>query len=135
MRQRRGQLEQRFRRQLEQVVRTRLGLTDSQMDQLRAVNQRYIAERRGLGARERQLRQALRAELQPGVAADQAHVGALMDSLLAQQRARLDLVQREQHDLSAFLTPVQRVRYYALQEQIRRRVERMRQGQRPPPAP
>ncbi len=115
--------------QFERIVRQRLQLTDAQVTQLRATNQRFAPQRRDLQMRERQIRQAMRAELQPGGAPDEKRLGTLVDSLFALQHERIDMLQSEQRELATFLTPSQRVRYYALQEQLRRRVEAMRQRQ------
>lgn len=120
-------LEQRVRERFEEIVRQRLQLTQDQMRRLRETNQRFGGQRRVLSDQERELRVAIRAELAPGHTADQTHVAALADSLIAVQRQRLDILQAEQRDLAGFLTPVQRVRYYALQEQLRRRVDQIRQ--------
>jgi hypothetical protein len=120
-------LEQRIRERFAHVVQTRLALTDAQMAQLRATNQRFGGRRRALSVSERGVRQSLQGELRPGVAANQAHVSALMDSLLAIQRERLDLVQEEQRELAGYLTPVQRVRYYALQQALRKRLDQLQQ--------
>lgn len=125
----RQQLLQRIRVQFEQIVRRRLQLTDDQLARLRETNRRFAPQRQALAGHERNIRQAIRAELQPGVPTDEHHVAVLMDSLFAIQRERLDMVQSEQRELATFLTPSQRVRYYALQEQLRRRVEAMRQAQ------
>ncbi len=124
---RRQMLVQRIRERFEQVVRQRLQLTDTQMVRLRETNARFDGERRALTERERSVRQQMRQQLIPGVAADQDRLATLIDSLFAIQRQRLDLVEQEQRDLSAYLTPVQRVQYYALQEQLRRRLEQFRQ--------
>lgn len=67
---------------------------------------------------ERQLRQGLWRVAKERVA-------AALDRLLQVQRSRLDIVAEEQRDLAAFMTPVQRARYAALQEQLRRRVQTM----------
>ena len=53
-------------------------------------------------------------------------MAAALDRVLQLQRQRLDLMADEQKDLAGFLTPVQRAKYAALQEQIRRRVENAR---------
>jgi hypothetical protein len=42
----------------------------------------------------------------------------------------VDLVAREQKELGAFMTPLQRAKYMALQEQVRRRFEQMARAQR-----
>lgn len=124
---RRQALVQAIRQRFEQVVRQRLQLNDTQMVKLRETNARFEGERRALTERERWVRQQMRAQLVPGVAADQNRVAALIDSLFALQRDRLDLLQREQRELAGYLTPLQRVQYYALQEQLRRRLEQVRQ--------
>jgi hypothetical protein len=124
---RRKLLEQRVRQRFEQIVRERLQLTDDQMRQLRQTNQRFATQRRTLTEQERGLRSEIRRELTPGVAANQAHVAAITDSLFAIQRQRLDMAQAEQKELATYLSPVQRVRYYGLQEQLRRQMELIRQ--------
>jgi hypothetical protein len=130
----RQRLEQRVRERFEQIVRQRLQLTDDQMQKLRQTNQRFAGQRRTLTEQERGLRSEIRRELQPGVAANQTHVAALTDSLFAIQRQRLDMAQAEQKELATYLSPVQRVRFYGLQEQLRRRLEMIRQ-RRQGPAP
>jgi hypothetical protein len=122
----RQQLEQRLRMRVEQVVRQRLHLNDEQMQRLRQSNSRWAPRRRELATRERGIRAEMRQELRAGGTADQQHLSVLIDSLFVLQRSRLDMLQDEQRELSTFLTPEQRVRYYALQEQLRRRVEAMR---------
>jgi predicted ATPase with chaperone activity len=122
-------LEQRFRQRMGAIVRERLALTDAQAQQLGDVSRRFEQERRTLAIRERALRLQLRDELQAGEAANQERVGRALDRMLELQRTRIDLLQREQAELSRFLTPVQRARYVALQEQLRRRIEEARRQQ------
>ena len=124
--QQRAMLEQQVRQRIAAVVKDRLRLTEDQMRRLEETNRRYDGERRALFLRERDARRALREELAAGDRANQSHVAALIDQLLQAQRQRLDLVEREQRDLAAFLTPVQRAKFLALQDQIRRRVSEMR---------
>ncbi len=125
----RQQLEQRVRQRFEQIVRTRLQLTDQQVVELRQTNERFAAPRRALAERERGLRHAMRQELRDTGPRNQGLLAAQIDSILAIQRTRLDLLASEQRELSRFLTPAQRVQYYALQEQLRQRVEQMRRQQ------
>ena len=122
-----GQLEQRVRERIAAVVQTRLQLTDDQMQRLRDVNAKYEAQRRKLVADERDARIVVRAELQRGKQGDQARISDAVDRMFKTQRARIDLAEQEQHDLAAFMTASQRAGYLALQEQIRRRVDEMRQ--------
>ncbi|HEX4935199.1 MAG TPA: Spy/CpxP family protein refolding chaperone [Gemmatimonadaceae bacterium] len=123
----RAQLEQRFRERFEGVLKERLALSDEQLQQMRAVNARLDGKRRELFAEERDVRRAMRDALQgPEDPATQERVAQLMERALRVQRARLDLLESEQRELAAFLTPVQRARFLGLQEQLRRRAEEMR---------
>jgi Spy/CpxP family protein refolding chaperone len=124
-----AQLEQRLRQRLGAVVRKRLQLTDDQFQKLTETNRKYERQRRALVQQETQVRRALRAELSSGDQADQQHVADLMNQLVTVQQQRLALLSQEQQDLSTFLTPVQRAKYVAIEEQIRRRVEQLRQRQ------
>ena len=124
--QERAALEQRFRENFAAEVKKRLQLTDEQMTKLMAVNQRLDAQRRQLFQQEREARIALRAELakaDDGVS--QPRVAELLDTVLRIQRSRLDLVEREQRELAAFLTPVQRARFQAFVELVQRRMDDM----------
>jgi Spy/CpxP family protein refolding chaperone len=121
-----GLLEQRLRQRLGVIVREQLGLDDAQARRLGDVSARYERERRALALRERELRQQLRDELQGGDQANQDRVARALDRMLEVQQSRLDIVQREQKDLAAFLTPVQRAKYLVLQDQVRRRLEEAR---------
>jgi uncharacterized protein YlxW (UPF0749 family) len=51
-----------------------------------------------------------------------------LDTLLQLERQRIDLLESEQKELATFLTPLQRAKYQALQEQLRRRLEALRVG-------
>lgn len=121
----RAQLERRFRQMLYQVTRRRVGLTDAQMNRLMPINQRFETERRGIQRQERETRLALREAMRDSTHADQARITGYLDKLVDLQRQRVELVSREQRDLAEFMTPLQRARYTALQEQVRRRIEQM----------
>lgn len=119
-------LEQRVRRRMATVVKERLGLSDDQMRRLGEVNRDIEGQRRLLTQQERDLRVGLRAELIRGDSASQDRVARLVDQLIEVQRRRIDLLSREQRALAAFMTPVQRAQYLAIQDQVRRRMEEMR---------
>lgn len=126
---RRDSLEQALRQRFERRVQQVLGATDEQMRRLVPINRRFEGERRAMMVRERGVRAELRQAL--GAATpDEARVGRLLDTLLSLQQTRLELVEREQRELAAVLTPSQRARYLVLQEEIRRRVEGMRDERR-----
>ena len=129
-----GALEQRVRQRLGAIVREQLGLDEAQARRLGEVSARYERERRALALRERELRLQLRDELQGGEQANQERVSRALDRMLEVQRSRVDIVQREQKDLAAFLTPVQRAKYLVLQDQVRRRLEEARRAREAAPA-
>jgi len=119
-------LELQFRERLAEVVKRRLSLNDTQMQQLGRVNDRFERDRMLLLRDERRARQALRAEVLAGDSADQAKVSGLIDRLLTIQRRRLDLTESEQRELSGFMTPTQRAKYFAIQDELRQRLENLR---------
>jgi hypothetical protein len=122
----RQQLEARLRQRLWGITKNRVGLTDAQMTTLAQTSRSFDQRRRGLALEERQQRQLLRREILAGSAADQAQVSTALDRVLHIQRERIDLQIEEQHAFAEFMTPVQRARYAALQEQLRRRAENLR---------
>ena len=119
-------LERQFRERFAEVVKRRLTLDDTQMQQLGRVNDRFERDRMQLLRDERRARQALRAEVLAGDSADQKKVAGLLDELLTIQRRRLDLTESEQRELAAFMTPTQRAKYFAIQDQLRQRLEKLR---------
>ena len=119
-------LEQRVRQRMAAVVQQRLGLTADQMRRLGDVNRDMEGQRRLLQEQERDVRVGLRAEVLRGDSASQDRVSRFVDQLIDVQRRRIDLLAREQRALASFMTPVQRAKYLALQDQLRRRMEEMR---------
>jgi hypothetical protein len=84
------------------------------------------SQRRLLQEQERDVRVGLRTEVMRGDSANQDRVARFVDQLIDVQRRRIELLSREQRALAAFMTPVQRAQYLAIQDQVRRRVEEMR---------
>lgn len=131
---RRAQMEQQFQRNLSRIAKRQIGLTDEQMVKLQQTSRRFDERRRALAVEERTLRATLRRELlsetnSEGVGsgnADQTVVATALDRVHQVQRERVDLQVEEHRALAAFMTPVQRARYAALQEHVRRRVEALR---------
>jgi periplasmic protein CpxP/Spy len=124
---RRRTLEQMVRQRWMTVVQNRLQLTDAQMDRLKETNRHFSKQRGQLNQAEHGVRQEMRGQLTGTATADDKRLAVLIDSLLDLQRQRLEIVREEQHELSLFMTPLQRVRYLALQEQLRQRIEALRQ--------
>ncbi len=131
---RRAQMEQQLRQNLWRITRQRVGLSDAQMTQLEQTSRRFDERRRALMVEERAQRLTLRRELLADAKADHARVAAALDRLQQLQRQRVDLQIEEQREFATFMTPVQRAKYAALQEQVRRRVDALRR-QRPDSGP
>lgn len=127
---RRQQMERQLRQRLWQVTKEQVGLTDAQMSKLGETTRRFDARRRTLNQKERAERVTLRQQIEAGDRADQTRVAAALDQLIQLQRERVELQAEEQHELAGYMTPLQRARFAALQEQVRRRVEALRR-QRP----
>ncbi|MEP6506912.1 MAG: hypothetical protein ABJC63_01700 [Gemmatimonadales bacterium] len=125
---RRTQLEKQLRQRTGDMVRRRLGLNDDQMGKLQSTNQNFEKQRMDLTSRERETRRALRSELVAADGANQAKVGQLLDQSIHLQRQRLDLLQTEQRELGKFLSPVQRARYFGIQNELRKRAQEVRAG-------
>lgn len=123
----RDSLEARVRQRMAEVVRRQLGLSNDQMRKLAETNRRFEVQRRELLSRERDVRMDLRDEMESGDTTRQAQVSRLLDQMLVVQRQRIDQLETEQKELATFLTPIQRAKYFAMEEQIRRRVTEMRE--------
>jgi hypothetical protein len=125
----RANLEQQVRERIAQVTKQRLGVTDAQMTKLQETNRKYDEKRRILVDQERDVRMSLRDEMLRPDSARQGQVAALLDRVIKTQRQRVDIQEAEQKELAGFLTPLQRAKYFALEQQVRQRVNQMRQAQ------
>jgi hypothetical protein len=125
-RMRRQQLEQQLRQNFWRISKQRIGFTDEQMRRLDETSRRFDVQRRAMFQDERAQREILRTEILADTRADQARVAAALDRLLQIRRQRIDLESEEQREFATFMTPIQRAKFAALQEQVRRRVEALR---------
>jgi periplasmic protein CpxP/Spy len=114
------QLEQRVRERIALILKERLALTDEQSRRMSDLWVRLEPERRELNRDERETRAALRAELLAGSQGNEARIRELMDRVSTLDRKKLDLRDREQQELAQFLSPGQRARFFALQDELRR---------------
>jgi hypothetical protein len=124
----RDSLEERVRSRMAQVMRTQLGLNDEQVRRLQATNRRFETQRRELFERERRVRIELRAAIEIGDSTQDARIAPLLDQTIQLQRQRLDLQEAEQKELATFLSPLQRAKLYGFEEQMRRRIQEMREN-------
>ena len=125
----RQRMERQLQQRMEQVVRTRLGLSDDQVMRLREASRKFEDDRRALRRDETETRGALRRELLAGDAGDavnETRVAELLEALPKLERRRIDIIEAEQRELARFLSPSQRARYFALQDELRRSVQEVR---------
>jgi hypothetical protein len=111
---------QRLQARLDSVVRVRLQLTEEQFVQLRGVATRLEEDRRLLRRDEMAVRVRLRRALAAAEMVDQGAVAQLLDEIPRLERRKVELLEEEQRELARFLSPSQRARYFALQEEMRR---------------
>jgi hypothetical protein len=115
-------MERRVQQAIAQTVRRQLNLDDDKMRQLQRTTTKFENERRLLLRDERDARQTLRFAIEDSAATDQARIEQAMGKMIQIQRKRVDMLEAEQKDLAAFLTPKQRAQYFALRERITRRL-------------
>ncbi len=131
----RAAMEQRIDAQINEILRTKLRLTDDQFTQLRAVSTRVEREKRELWRDEQTVRTELRRQLLATEPASEARIAELLDQLPRIERRRIDSVEQEQRELSKFLSPSQRARYFSLQDELRRGMQEMQRGRLGMPGP
>ena len=127
-------LEARLRSFFADAVRTRLGLSDEEMEEVRARFQAFEAERQALAREERELRRSLGPALGGGrEALSEAEARDALEQLVELRLEEARLFHREQEALLQVLTPTQVVELYKLREAMMNRIQRMRRG--PPGGP
>jgi Spy/CpxP family protein refolding chaperone len=119
------------RQAIEKLIRNQVRPTDEQMIKLRQIDQRFMPRRTQLDREEQQVRGDLRRAMLDTVNVDEARIGQLLDRMIGFPGRRAALMEEEQKSLGEVLTPLQRAKYHAIQEQLRRRIEQGRGG--PPP--
>lgn len=118
------QMEQRLQARIDSIVRSRLVLSDEQFTRMRDVATRIERERRTLRREDGQTRMALRTEL-AATAMNEGRIAELLDAMVQLEKRRVQLTEREQRELARVLTPSQRARYLALQEELRSNMREM----------
>jgi Spy/CpxP family protein refolding chaperone len=123
----RQELEAEVRRVFADAVRRRVGLSDEQMQKLGPMTERHAVARRRLMMDERAARAELRNEMGKESPSDSA-VNRLLARLTDALTRRAQLMETEQRELATIMTPVQRARFNAMQEGLRRQLEQRRGG-------
>jgi hypothetical protein len=96
----------------------RLGLTSEQTARLRTTSQQFGTRRSELRDRGRRLREALAAQLRPGVAANQDSVAKLTDAMIELRMAQAQVARDEIREQAKYLNPVQRAQLYVMRERF-----------------
>lgn len=117
------QLQQQIRRSLWRVAKQRIGFSDDQMLRLERTSQRFDQQRRMLAQEEKAQRVAMRTEILADSSANQSNIAIALEQLHGLQQRRLDLQAEEQKEFATFMTPLQRAKFMALQDQVRRRLQ------------
>jgi Spy/CpxP family protein refolding chaperone len=132
-------LREQVRQRWNEHVRSALELKDDQAAKLQQTEQRFDVQRQPIRARQREVNQALRAELQSS-APEPSRVTELMNEQ-QQNRAKLQEIDRNQdREMQGYLSPVQRARYQNERRQFQEKVaeivrHRPPQRRAPPPPP
>jgi Spy/CpxP family protein refolding chaperone len=128
------------RQAIERLIRNQVQPTDEQMARIRQIDQQYVPRRTQLNREEQQVRRELRQAMLDTANIDQAKIGQLLDRMVAFPGRKAALMEEEQKSLAQVLSPLQRAKFNAIQEQLRRRIEQGRGGPpqgrgRPPQLP
>ena len=99
------------------------------MQKLAPVTQRQEDQRRRLQIDERTARESMRSVILGETTADSTGIEQMIERLKDVQRRRVQLMDAEDKELATFMSPLQRAKFLALQENFRRQLEQMR----PPP--
>jgi len=120
----RARVEEAFMRR----ARNELGLTDDQATRVGRALEASGARRRELDETDRTARQALAAQLRPGIAANADSVTRLLDIITSNRVAHAETFRSEMRDLAAILTPVQRGQFLLMRDRMFDQVREMMNG-------
>ncbi len=124
------QLQRRIRQRWNERVHQDLNLSNDQVARLRATEGRFLERRRALARNQRAVADALHGQLQPGVPANSDSVRKLMDARDRNRAALAQLEGDEDREIAGYLSPVQHARYQVMREQLRRRIQEIREQRR-----
>lgn len=122
----RSRLLQRIQDRFGAQVKEQLGLNDQQAARMKETTANWFLKRRQLEDQEQLYRQAMAAQLRPGVAANRDSVSRLIDRLLALRISYAESFRQEDRELAAYLDPVQRGQFLVMRERLLERVQKAR---------
>lgn len=121
----RAALEQRFRRQMDRMLKERLDLTDGGLEELKNVMGPFDSRRRELGREERAIRRETEEYLVNG-GTDLEVARGFLTRLSDLRLQEIALVQEEQEALLELLTPTQLLKLHSFREQMGDRIRQLR---------
>lgn len=116
------ELEHAFKLRTEEALREKVKLDEDQIAQVRKVVAKYGPLKHKLFQQSQMIGMELRRESAKGDSADQKRVSELMKTSTELQKRFVKLVEEEDKELAAFMTPVQIVQYKSIQSQLRLRL-------------
>ena len=119
--------DQRLQQFVDSMVRVRVAPTEEQFARMREVETKHERERREIRMSDGKARVELRTQLAASTVNEQ-RISELLDQIAKMERQRLDLMEREQRELAKFLSPSQRARYLAMQDELRRNMQDMQRN-------
>jgi len=121
----REQLEQRIRAQMGRMMQQRLGLDETQAEDLSEVVQRFETRRQALARSEQAARRRVEALVLDGNG-DQEEARELVERIAELRVQDAELFEQEQEALSAVLNPTQVLQLQVLREDLGRRIRVLR---------
>lgn len=117
----RARVEEAFLRR----ARQEMALNDDQAQRLGRVLEASGTRRANLDDADRSARQALMAQLRPGIAANPDSVARLVDAITSNRVAHAESFRSEMRELNDILTPVQRGQFLLLRDRMLTQVRTM----------
>lgn len=123
------QIRRQIRQRWNEHVRSTLGLTDDQNTKLQATEERFEGQRQPIRARQREINQALNAELASGTP-NQDRVKQLINERQDNQLKLQQVNRDEAREMQGYLTPVQHAQYQEERRKFQERIAQVRQQRR-----
>jgi hypothetical protein len=126
-------VRQRIVQMLMNQARNQLGLSDDQAPKLQRVVGEWAQRQLLLEQEEHAMRQALDAQMRPGVAANADSLPRLVYGISANRVRQAQSLDDETHALGAFLSPVQLGQFQLIQERMLKNIRDLPKARQPLP--